>query len=221
MKESTRLRKEGFILTASAGVMQKKGMTNFTMEEVAEKANITKVTLYSYFESKENLMMAVCYDVHCRMADVVKEVIESRANENGLESCIAIKSAMLHFFLENPFRAKMMHEFLSIFNMPDHKLSDAMRSSDYRLKLNEDSVQLGRLLNSELERGRKDGSIQSESPGIILFIYVMNCIAGYLTMVSLPGFKEDNTSEFLNQLTDYHEQVARTMLTTPVGVVNV
>ncbi|MBT8220233.1 MAG: TetR/AcrR family transcriptional regulator [Bacteroidia bacterium] len=216
MKESTRLRKESFILHAAAGVMQKKGLTNFTMEEVAEKANITKVTLYSYFESKENLTMAVCYDVHTKMSHVVKAVIENNTDQNGLESCISIKSAMLHFFLENPFRARMMHEFLSIFNMPDNKLSDAMKSSSYRLKLNENSVGLGGMLNAELERGRRDGSIQSETQGIILFIYVMNCIAGYLTMVSMPGFKDDNTAEFLEELTDYHELVARTMLTTPV-----
>ena len=63
MKESTRKRKEGLMLRAAGRVMQKKGLTNFTMEEVADEAYVTKVTLYTYFTSKENLTMAVCHSI--------------------------------------------------------------------------------------------------------------------------------------------------------------
>ncbi|HHH53572.1 MAG TPA: TetR/AcrR family transcriptional regulator, partial [Bacteroidetes bacterium] len=61
MKEEKRLSKEESIITAAEKVFNKVGYKNAKMEEVAKAAGITKVTLYTYFQSKENLYMALTY----------------------------------------------------------------------------------------------------------------------------------------------------------------
>ncbi len=59
MKEDKRISKEEAIISAAEKVFGEVGYKNAKMEEVAAVAGITKVTLYSYFQSKENLYMAI------------------------------------------------------------------------------------------------------------------------------------------------------------------
>lgn len=212
MKESTRKRKEGLMLRAAGRVMQKKGLTNFTMEEVADEAYVTKVTLYTYFTSKENLTMAVCHSIFTALLERLMEVEESVKNDKGIDAGIKVKSAILNFISEQPFRAIMIMEFISIYNLPDNKLSDAMANSPYRLSLNGETVKIADVLNRQLEKGRKDGSILNTSDSNTIFLYMWNCMSGFITMASTPEFQEEKSQEFLTNLAGFHESAARHIL---------
>ena len=61
MKEDKRISKEESIITAAEKVFSEVGYKNAKMEEVASVAGITKVTLYAYFQSKENFYMAITF----------------------------------------------------------------------------------------------------------------------------------------------------------------
>lgn len=212
MKESTRRRKERYILKAAGRIIERKGLTNFTMEEVADEALITKVTLYTYFVSKENLTMAIAHDIFQDMHERLKKVVVDSKKTTGLQACLNIKGGLLNFFVEDPFRATMMMEFISVYNMPKDKLSDAMAKSSFREALNAETKELTDLLNGELERGRKDGSIQNDTPSEILFLYVWNCMTGFISMTSTPGFQDESIKDFLKHLAKFHETVAKVML---------
>ena len=94
MKESTRKRKQNFILNAASRVIANKGMTNFTMEEVAEEGNVTKVTLYSYFQSKENLLMAVIHSVTNTIGTNLKEAIIAAGSGKGSQMVSTIMESL-------------------------------------------------------------------------------------------------------------------------------
>jgi AcrR family transcriptional regulator len=47
------------ILTAAEGVFTKKGFDEARMEDIAEKTGLSKGTLYLYFKSKDDLIMAI------------------------------------------------------------------------------------------------------------------------------------------------------------------
>ena len=55
MDVSKRRKKENNIIEAAIKVLQTSGIQQSKIEDIAAEAGITKVTLYSYFESKENL----------------------------------------------------------------------------------------------------------------------------------------------------------------------
>ena len=53
MKEDKSLSKEEAIINAAEKVFGESGYRNAKMEDVASAAGITKLTLYTYFQSKE------------------------------------------------------------------------------------------------------------------------------------------------------------------------
>jgi len=214
MKEATRKRKEGLMLKAALRVMQRKGLTNFTMEEVADEANVTKVTLYTYFTSKENLTMAVSYSIYEMIHQLVLGVIEKGTGLNGLETCMNVKASVLDLVAEEPFRSNMIMEIIAVYNMPTEKLSNAMANSPYRVKLNEKLPVLAQLIYDTLDKGRKDGSIGNEAPNEMLIVYLWNCLSGFITASSTPGFQHPEAQAFLRQMSVFHEKFARDLLSS-------
>ena len=61
MNDAKRSAKENLIVDAAERVFSVVGFKNAKMENIATEAGITKVTLYSYFQSKENLYLALTY----------------------------------------------------------------------------------------------------------------------------------------------------------------
>ena len=54
-----REKKENAILQAALTLSMKSGIQKVTIAEIAEKANVSQVTIFNYFESKDNLIQMV------------------------------------------------------------------------------------------------------------------------------------------------------------------
>lgn len=92
-----RCRKE--ILKASRRLFQEKGYENTMIEEVAEKANISKATLYNYFPSKDSLLMGTIEEVTNIFQEHVKTSLQDA--ENSLDK---IRRAMAYLIADSiPF----------------------------------------------------------------------------------------------------------------------
>ena len=92
-----------------------------------------------------------------------------------------------------------------------------MANSPYRLSLNGETVKIANILNRQLEKGRKDGSILIKSDSNTIFLYMWNCMSGFITMASTPGFQEEKSQEFLTKLAGFHESAARHILNNNHG----
>ncbi|MBK7010081.1 MAG: helix-turn-helix transcriptional regulator [Saprospiraceae bacterium] len=90
MKATTKILKEQKIIEAAEKVFASFGFKNARMEEVAKEAEITKVTLYAYFRSKENLYMAITYNALQKLAVICDDLIASNVDKPGIESVVAI-----------------------------------------------------------------------------------------------------------------------------------
>lgn len=53
------------------------GYKNISMDEIAQKANISKVTIYKYFESKENLFIKIALEITKKHYDVLEKELEN------------------------------------------------------------------------------------------------------------------------------------------------
>lgn len=77
--ERKRYRRMIEILEATADVLQKRGYHDTSLDEIAEQLDLTKATLYHYFESREALLTA-CLEY---VADNVNSAMTKMLSENA------------------------------------------------------------------------------------------------------------------------------------------
>ncbi|MFH0991539.1 MAG: TetR/AcrR family transcriptional regulator [bacterium] len=66
------------ILQAAHEIFFEKGLQNTTMDEIAEKAELSKGTLYLYYKSKEDLYLAVMMEGLHVLYDLFEQVIDTK-----------------------------------------------------------------------------------------------------------------------------------------------
>lgn len=99
-KQRERLTRKREIIDAAQGLFFSKGFENTTMDEIAERAEFGKPTLYTYFKSKEE----IAFHVHLRgYRERIKRLQEAaRSGKNGLEKFRAMGHAYFEFYREYP-----------------------------------------------------------------------------------------------------------------------
>jgi TetR/AcrR family transcriptional regulator, repressor of fatR-cypB operon len=74
-KERERLLRRHEILFAARAVFAEKGYANATLDEIAERAEFAKGTLYNYFDSKERLFDAMVAEILDDMTEIAEHAI--------------------------------------------------------------------------------------------------------------------------------------------------
>mgnify|MGYP000864315841 CR=1 FL=1 len=219
MKQDKRAIKELQIILAAEKTFQKVGYRNAKMEDIAKNAKITKVTLYSYFQSKENLYLAVTYTGFQKLLDNYYITIEKERNNSGLACSIAILETSMNFFKDNFLYSEALLEYFSIIRTSDKglnksKLTDAMIESIYFQKLQDIQNLPFKLSFQEIERGKKDGSIVSKLDSMLITLQGWTMITGFAKILAASGnsvkplFKID-----LMQLKNTNLDLAKLLLT--------
>ncbi len=83
------------IFTALIALLSKKDFTQITVSEIIEKADISRATFYSHFETKDDLLKALCEDLFCHILDGADG---SGAEHRHMFRCDAQDSVFLHLF---------------------------------------------------------------------------------------------------------------------------
>lgn len=82
-REREQLIRRQAMLDAARAVFAEKGYRQATLEEIADRAEFGKGTLYNYFEGgKEELLFAVLDDVYNTLCDLAKEVLQPKKLEH-------------------------------------------------------------------------------------------------------------------------------------------
>lgn len=221
MKQEKRALKEIQIIRAAERIFGKYGFRNAKMEDIASEARITKVTLYAYFQSKENLYLAITYTAFQKLLDAYYKSIEKNKNEDGLSATVAILETNMNFFRENFLYSEALLEYFSIIRTTDQghnksKLTDAIRDSLYFNKLQDIQNLPFKLSYQEIERGKEDGSILSRLDSMHIALQGWTMVTGYAKILAASGnsvkplFKID-----LLELKDSTLALARLLLRTP------
>jgi AcrR family transcriptional regulator len=74
-KERERLKRKKDILEAAKNVFSKKGYMNATIEEIAQKSELSTGTIYLYFSGKEELYVSLIVESYDILISEVKKVI--------------------------------------------------------------------------------------------------------------------------------------------------
>lgn len=187
------------------------------MDDIAAAAGITKVTLYSYFQSKENLYMAITYQAMSALNNVYKAAIEENAGKSGLESTLSLLKTFMDFCEHNYFYSEVLLEYFSIVRSTsagkyEDKLTVAVKDSPFFYQLQELHNLPFKWTVKEIERGKKDGSIKTNLDSMLCTLHGWTTVVGYVKILSASGA---NASPLFNvnlkDLKDLHLKLARAM----------
>lgn len=184
--------KESHIIEAAEQVFAMVGFKNAKMEDIAAKAGITKVTLYSYFQSKENLYMAVTYKALQHLIERYYTTIDKYRDKPGLESVIAILDGFMSFCEENYLFSEALLDYFALVRSTsagtdDSRLTDAIKESLYYVKLQDMHNLPFKLTVKEIERGKADGSIITDVDPMLSTLHGWTMVIGYVKVISAAG----------------------------------
>ncbi len=99
-RERERAARKREILDAAQDLFFSKGFDNTTMDEIAERAEFGKPTLYTYFSSKEEILFHIHMRGHAVKMHMLREAIGK--GRNGYEKFRAMGYAYFEFYQQNP-----------------------------------------------------------------------------------------------------------------------
>lgn len=192
MKADKRSLKEQNIITAAEAVFGQVGFSNAKMEDIAKEAGITKVTLYTYFQSKDNLQLAVTFRAISLLIDRYNETVESNKTGSGLEGSTAMINVFIEFCEENYLYSEALLSYFSMIRSTSHgenkdKASESVTDSNYFKRLQEIQNVPFKLTVKEINRGRADGSIKTDVDPMLVTLAAWSSSIGYVKLIAASG----------------------------------
>jgi len=192
MRDTKRALKESNIVEAAERIFSQVGFKNAKMEDIAKEAGITKVTLYSYFQSKENLYMAVTYKALQLLTDNYYKTIDEYRESTGLKCVVALTETFMNFCEDNYLYSEALLDYFALSRSTsrgedESKLTDAIKESIYYMKIKDLQNLPFKLTAKEIERGKQDGSIDPEIDPMFHTLQGWIMIIGYIKVISASG----------------------------------
>jgi len=133
-KEREKAMKREHFLDAAQKVFIARGFETATMDEIAEKAEYSKGTLYLYFKDKEELYIAVAG----RQADLFYTILKKNIDkaDTGAKKLEAIKDSYLEFYVEHREEGKILINMNRYANLIDRVMKDEKTSREVMEKSN-------------------------------------------------------------------------------------
>ena len=218
MNSSKKAEKESRIIDSAEKVFAIVGFKNARMEDIAKEGGITKVTLYSYFQSKENLYLAVTYKALQMLNESYYRTIDEYKNKPGLDSTIALLKTFMDFCENNFLYSEALLEYFSLVRSTssgkdEAKLTMATKESIYYMKLQDIHNLPFKLTANEIERGKRDGSIGKDIDPMFQTLHGWTMVIGYVKVMSASGASTAPIFHIsLEDLKNYNLKLARTLL---------
>lgn len=152
-KEREKELKKEMMLKAAEALILEKGLDSLNMTEVAERAEVSKGSLYQYFESKKDLVLGICDKATTLLYEDVQKVLTK--DKPGIELVHMIGATFMTFVTEHPeyFRAMKYHDNL--------KETNDLGGSDYLDSCSSNTQGSFTCMVRAIQIGMQDGSINS------------------------------------------------------------
>ncbi len=112
-KEKQEKSKEEFILDVAKKVIEERGFSSTRMDDIAQRANVAKGTLYLYFKSKDDLFLRLMDREYSKVLSGLMRVIEKE--DDVITKIDAVIEGFLRYMEENrSFFLNIMFEAPSI-----------------------------------------------------------------------------------------------------------
>lgn len=179
------------ILAAASSIFGEKGYQRATTREIAEKANLSEGLIYSYFESKDHLLLAILEKLASSGFDeILTDTEDSSIRQDVLQKTLEIR----HGFLDElePMMRATMGEAISNSHFRGHYM-------DILVKPALESME------KEIENWVETGEIkETDSSAASRFLLAEFIGLFFLRAINEPYVTEKwQDKEFLKQISDY------------------
>lgn len=152
-KERERELKRASMLEAAETLILEKGLEHLNMDEVADRAEVSKGSLYLYFNNKTDLVLGICHKASTMMNDLTTKVLTE--DKSGLEMVYQIGINYLKFASERP-------EFYGAMRfLENYKDTEQAKNSDFLALCGQNRQESFRVMVRAIQIGMQDGSINA------------------------------------------------------------
>jgi AcrR family transcriptional regulator len=201
-KEREKEQRRNDIIDAAENVFFSKGINLATMDEVAEKAELSKGTLYLYFKSKGDLYLAITQRALSLLADMFDEAIKQHST--GLDQIRAVGQAYYHYSqIHVNYFNTILHYEISQLEM------DGVGETLLECHRLGQKVML--LVASTIETGIKDGTIRADLDPVNTAYLLQGQSSGIIQLIAresghIKSMENFEPQELMTDFTDmmYH-----------------
>ncbi len=183
-KQRERKRRKDQILNAAISLIEEKGFEKTTMDEIADRAELSKGTLYLYFKDKSTLHHAIKKRGLSRLHTYFLEIIQE--DRKGAELVKKMMKTFLEFLTEHATftRAMMIYEQANKTELSEHPVVEDCHHLQNELLM---------IIVRSIQIGIQDGSIKTEIPPKIIALMIGAQMNGMLQFyLSDPNEKVQN-----------------------------
>jgi TetR/AcrR family transcriptional regulator len=172
-KEREKEQRRNAIIDAAEQVFFSKGVDNATMEEVAERAEFSKGTLYLYFKNKDELLHAIIGRGLEMLYNMFKTAAEKE--EKGIDKIKAMGRAYFEFYKKEP------DYFTAMLHQDTHKFDpETIEKNPNYGRCNEIGNNVFGLMQEAVTIGIADGTIRQDLDPVKLSLALWSHSAGTL-----------------------------------------
>jgi AcrR family transcriptional regulator len=183
-KEREKEQKKAMILEVAEEILLEKGLDQLNMDEVAERAEVSKGSLYLYFNNKTDLVLGICHKASNLMNEWTSKVLTEK--KSGLEMVYQLGKNYLKFAIEHPEYYRVMR-FLE-----SYKHSDQAKNSIYLDLCRQNRQQGFRVMVRAIQIGMQDGSIHTMYNAEQLALLLISTSHGVVNM----AYMHENSQHF-------------------------
>jgi AcrR family transcriptional regulator len=202
--------KEANIIDAAEKTFSAVGYSNTKMEDIAKEAGVSKGTVYFYFDTKENLYMAVTYRALQSLNDSLYRSHSAYKSSSGLESVLALAETYLDFCARYFFYSEVILDYMTLnrstqLGKDRARMTDAIKESMYYRMIQDIQNLPVKLITGEISRGVEDGSIVNRQRPELLYLVAWGAVVGFVKLNVAAGsfrstFHHVNTQEWRDYL---------------------
>ncbi len=205
-REREKEQRKKTIIDAAERIFFSEGVENSSMDEVAAAAELSKGTLYLYFQNKDDLYHAIIHRGLNLLYSSFEKVVAKE--EKGIDKLNAIGKAYYDFYKQYPEYANAMlhHE--------GHKIEiKCNEKNPYVARCNETGNKLFGFMQEAVKTGIQDGSLQPDLDPLLISIVLWAHSNGVMQIIESKGeFFEKMMGIKTGDIMDYSFQLMRCYL---------
>ena len=210
-KEREKEQKKMLILESAEELILEKGLDHLNMDEVAERAEVSKGSLYHYFKNKTDLVLGICNKATIMLSKQISDVLTK--DIPGIEMVYTIGATFLNFVRSHPEFFRSMRFFDNL------KDTDQLAESDYIEMCQSNMDTSFTSMVRAIQIGMQDGSINNTYDAKELAILLWSTSHGMVNLAYLhqntPHFQllEKNKVEMNSLFEGYMKLIGRGIAT--------
>lgn len=198
-KEREKEQRREAILNAAEKIFFSKGMIQATMDDIAEEAELSKGTLYLYFNSKEDLYFGIALRALSLLENMFIEAVSK--HKIGLQQIKAIGEAYYRY----------SKEFANYFHMILHYEISRMEKPVSELimaQCHQVGQKVMQVVASAIQKGVMDGSIRADIDPVKTAYLLQGTSSGIIQLIAreqqhLKNFENFNAEELMTHFSNF------------------